>query len=156
MIAWLVALLVAVVPPGKVPARESAEAGLERYESIAADIATVTRSPRTAALLVAVAVHESGLRLDVDTGETLGDAGRARGLWQLQGIPADLPRVEQAAIALDRIQRSHKACAGNADRFRLAAYASGSCSRGLPESAAIVDSWRRMLGAHPPPRELGR
>lgn len=153
MKAWLVALMLASVPPGKVPARESAEAGRDRYEEIAADISTATRSPRTGALLVAIAVHESGLRLDVDTGATLGDAGRARGLWQLQGIPADLTRAEQAAVALERVQRSHKACAANLERFRLAAYASGSCSRGFPESAAIVDSWHRLLGAHPPPRE---
>jgi hypothetical protein len=151
MLAWLVALMIAAVPPGKVPARETAEAGLERYQAIAADVATVTRSPRTAALLVAVAVHESGLRLDVDTGATLGDAGRARGLWQLQGVPADLTRAQQAAVALERIQRSHKACSANLERFRLAAYASGSCSRGFPESAAIVDSWHRLLAGHPPP-----
>lgn len=151
MTAWILALLLAAVPPGKVPERESAEAGLERYESIAADVAAATRSPRTAALLVAIAVHESGLRLDVDTGATLGDGGRARGLWQLQAIPADLSRLDQARVALARVERSHKACASNPDRFRLAAYASGACSRGWPESAEIVDSWRRMLGAHPPP-----
>lgn len=147
MTAWLLSLMLALVPPGKVPARESAEAGFARYQDIAADIASVTNDRRTAALLVAIAVHESGLRLDVDTGATLGDGGRARGLWQLQGVAPELSRAEQARTALARVQRSFRAC--GAGRYGLAAYASGSCSRGLPESAAIVDSWHRALAAHP-------
>jgi hypothetical protein len=145
MIAWILSLLLAAVPPGRVPERESAEAGAARYQAIAEDIAATTSSKRTAALLVAVAVHESGLRLDVDTGATRGDGGRACGLWQLQGTSCDLPRREQAGIALARVQRSFRACSGNDDRFRLAAYASGSCDKGWPESAAMVDSWRRLL-----------
>jgi hypothetical protein len=146
--SWILALLLAAVPPGKVPARESAEAGAARYVSIAEDIAAVTRERSAQALLVAIAVHESGLRLDIDTGATLGDGGRAKGLWQLQGTPEGLTRREQARIALGRVQRSFRACAGNAERFRLAAYASGSCDRGLAESAAMVDTWRRIYG-HP-------
>lgn len=149
MIAWLVALMVALSPPGRVPERETTAAALERYEAIAEDIATVTRQPRTAGLLVAIAVHESGLRLDIDQGLTRGDGGRAIGIFQLQNISPDLSRRQQAGIALARVERSFRACSENPERFRLAAYASGRCTAGLPESAAIVDSWRRMLAAHP-------
>lgn len=147
---WLVAMMIAAAPPGRVPARETAEAGTARYAEIAADIADTSHDPKTQALLVAIAVHESGLRLDIDLGQTLGDGGRAVGLWQLQGVSHHLSRREEADIALARIQRSFVACAGNGPRFQLAAYASGSCARGLHESAAMVDSWKRMLVAHPP------
>lgn len=146
MSAWIFALLLAVVPPGQHP-RETYDAAVHRYASIADDVASVTNDRRTAALLVAIAVHESGLRADVDTGETLGDGGRARGLWQLQDVPSDLSRAEQASVALARVQRSFRACGSG--RYALAAYASGSCARGLPESAAIVDSWHRILGGAP-------
>lgn len=150
--SWLLALLLAAAPPGRVPMRETAEAGELRYQSIADDIGQATREPRTQALLAAIAVHESGLRLDVDLGLTRGDAGRAVGLWQLQGVSADLPRAEQARVALRRVQQSFKACASSLERFRLAAYTSGSCSKGWPESAAIIDSWQRLLAGHPAPR----
>lgn len=146
MTAWLLSLMLALVPPGKVPARESAEAGFARYQDIAADIASVTHDRRTAALLVAIAVHESGLRLDVDTGATRGPAPyRACGLWQLVGVDCSLSRRELAALARERALGSLGACIASPERFRLAAYASGSCSRGLPESAAMIDSWKRML-----------
>lgn len=146
MSACVLALLLAAVPPGKVPSRETAEAGLVRYESIAEDIDAATSNCHNAGLLVVVATHESGLRLDIDQGLTLGDGGRACGLWQLQGVRCtDLTRAEQARIAYGRIARSFRACAGSEERFRLAAYASGSCTKGLPESAAMVDAWHRLM-----------
>ncbi|HEV8462117.1 MAG TPA: hypothetical protein VGQ38_15565 [Gaiellaceae bacterium] len=124
---------------------------MRRYAAIADDLAEVTHDPRTAALLVALAVHESGFRLDVDNATTLGDAGRSCGLWQLGSVDCQTTsRADQARIALARVRRSFRACSANDERFRLAIYASGSCDRGRRESAAVIDSWRRILAAHPP------
>lgn len=145
MTAAILAWLLAIVPPGRVPERETYEQGLARYASIAEDIAATTHSRRTAALLVAIAVHESALRVDVDDGRTRGDGGRALGLWQLQGVDPNLTRAEQAAVALTRVRRSFAACASNDLRYRLAAYASGRCDRGWPESAAIIDLRDRLI-----------
>lgn len=44
MTEWIFALLMAAVPPGKVPNRESAEAGEARYRGIAEDIAVAVES----------------------------------------------------------------------------------------------------------------
>ena len=132
MSAWLFSLLLLVVPPGQVPAREDYDAGVRRYALIADDLAEVTHDPRAAALLVVIAVHEAGLRADVDDLRVLGDGGRACGLFQLQGVRcADVSRAGQARIALARVQQSFRACSGNPERFRLAAYASGEPLAGL-------------------------
>lgn len=148
MSAWLLSLLIAAAPPGRVPERETREAALVRYESIAEDVAAATPDQRTQALLVATLVHESGARLDVDEGITRGDAGRAIGLWQLQNIDPNLTRAQQARIALRRIKQSFAACKDLDERFRLAQYAGGTCLRGHRDSAAMVDWWHRLLGAH--------
>jgi hypothetical protein len=169
MAAWIFALLVAVAPPGRVPSRETLEAGEERYRSISADIAAVvTDQPpifagargreQTAALLVAVAALESGLRVDVDDGRKRGPA-RECGLWQVMPGSAGAPpngrcpetRREGAAVALELMRRSFSACRAAPVAERLAAYTSGSCSRGLAESRARVELARRLVARHPPP-----
>jgi hypothetical protein len=160
MAAWIFALLIAVSPPGRVPARETLEAGEARYHAIAEDVAAVVAEAppvfggargreQTAALLVAVAALESGLRLDVDTGAKRG-ALRELGMWQLMP-PGPTTRREQAALALERMRRSFAACHASPVAERLAAYTSGSCSRGLTESRARVDLARRLVARHPPP-----
>jgi hypothetical protein len=147
MAAWLLALLLAAVPPGLVPARETEEAARERYASIAEDLAAVTTSRTEASLLIAVAVHESGLRLDVDQGLTRG-GGRDVCLLQLRSPPAAALTDRQACLraGLRLVRASLAACRAAPERDRLAQYASGSCSAGLRESRAIMDSWRRLTG----------
>ena len=113
MVQWLVALLVAVCPPGKVPERETRDAALIRYESIAEDIlAEVHAAPlysglrgeaASAALVAAVAIHESGLRLDVDEGLTRGEG---------QDLLADRQRAARVALHMMRtsLKRSGTLC----------------------------------------------
>lgn len=143
MTAWILALIVSLAPPGMTPWRESEAAELERYTEIATDIEAVAGNAREGALLVAIAYHESGFRLDVDSLATRGDGGRACGLWQLQAACGT--RREQAAEALRKARQSMRACRARPFRDRLAAYASGSCDRGIPESRALVDSWQRLV-----------
>ena len=165
MAAWILVLLLAVSPPGRVPARESLEAGEERYRAVAADVAeVVATSPpifagsqgreQTTALLVAVAALESGLRLDVDTGTRRGPAGEC-GLWQTMPVAGRCPETRRAAaaLALERMRASFAACHAAPVAERLAVYASGSCSRGLAESRARVELARRLVARHPPPKE---
>lgn len=169
MAAWILVLLLAIAPPGRTPARESAEAGRARYEAIAADIAAVVEDPdeaplfggplgreRTAALLVAVAYMESGLRVDVDTGSRRGDGGRSCTLWQLQRgrlgcAPLLADRRLAAREALHAMRLSQGACRGPIDRM-LGAYAAGSCDRGAVASRARVHLAQRIFAAHPPPQ----
>lgn len=164
MTAWLFALLVAVAPPGRVPERETEAAAIVRYQAIAEDLDAVTAEQAplfpgpdgramTAGLLVAIAVHESGLRLDVDQGATRG-GGQDVCLLQLRSPRHDVATDRRACFreGLRLARQSFAACRALERRDRLAAYASGSCAAGRRESRAILDSWRRMLFAHPYPR----
>lgn len=164
MAAWIFALLLAVSPPGRVPARETAEAGEVRYRAIADDVAAVVASSppifsgdlgreRTAALLVAVAALESGLRLDVDDGRKRGPA-RECGLWQTMPVAGRCPETRRAGavLALERMRRSFAACHARPVAERLAAYASGRCDAGLAESRARVELARSLVARHPPPK----
>jgi hypothetical protein len=159
MIAWIFSLLVALAPPGRVPARETEDAALVRYASIAEDLDEVIASEpplpglsraQTAALLVAIAVHESGLRLDVDQGLIRGE-GQDLCLMQIRSYDeALLDRKTCFRRGLAMARASWNACPGG-ERERLRVYASGTCIAGSKESHAFIDSWRRALAAHPPP-----
>ena len=143
--AWVLSLLVYAAPPDRYAsqrtypeATETAQERLSRYRDIAADVAAVASSEakprREAALLIAVAVFESGLARDVDLGPCSPariraggcDRGRSASLWQLRGYhPAT--RREAAATALRLIHRSLNACRALPELERLAAYATGRC-----------------------------
>ncbi len=171
MTSWLFALLLAVAPPGRVPARETEEAARVRYLDIATDIASVASDPaeaplfggalgreRTAALLAAVAYMESGLRLDVDDGRTRGDSGRSCTIFQLsRGRKACAPLLadRRAATreALHSMRRSAAACPGPVEGM-LRAYAAGRCSAGEDESRARVQLAQRLFAGHPPPKPI--
>lgn len=167
MIQWIFALLVAVAPPGRVPDRETEAAALVRYQEIAEAVAETVEAEdplfggplgrhRTGALLVSVAFFESGLRLDVDQGATLGDHGRACGLWQIQAPPQPCAefvrdRRTQASHALALMRRSFAACRSAPVARRLAAFASGRCSAGHAESEARILYAQRIFARRPPP-----
>lgn len=160
MNAWLLTIMLAVAPPGRTPWRESEEAGRARYMEIAADIETVVAAEPpmfsgahgrelTGLLVLAIAVHESGLRLDVDTGATRG-GGKDVCLMQLRGFrPTDRRDCLREGLRLAR--KSFAACAGKPLRERLAAYASGSCTSGLVESRSMIDAWGRWSARWPAP-----
>lgn len=153
------------VPPDRVrtvrpEAAETIDARRERYHAIADDIAAaVLADPeadqrKAAALLVAIAVHESALAKDVDAPDCHValirrggcDGGRARSLWQLQGVrPAD--RREAAALALKAARRSLGACRALSVDARLAVYAAGVCtsSAGQAQSREMYRAQQRLL-----------
>lgn len=129
-VAWILALLVYAAPPERLAAEpgweETAEQRSARYAEIAADIAAVTYAPtapvlyggpraraHTAALLVAVAVLESGLAADVDRGPCYRgrdgrgprcDRGRSASCWQIRLEPGERTREgwTQADLFADR------------------------------------------------------
>lgn len=102
-IAWLVAFMTTLSPPGHktyIPdARETQAEALERYSDIARDLAEVLTDEkervitkgtqariRMAAIIVSVMLHESGFRKDVDTGKgkyARGDHGNSWCLMQI-------------------------------------------------------------------------
>lgn len=175
---WLFTMMVAAAPleraeriepfPGW--AETAAERG-ERYAAIAADLEAVVYDPevkpifrgprgraKTAALIMAVAFHESGFARDVDFGPcyrgksgdgTRCDSGRAACLmqvhadhgktpdgWTLQELFEDRKKCFRAGLRL--LRSSFGQCRANAYEHRLAAFASGRCDRGLTESAALI------------------
>jgi len=152
MIAWLLALMFAFAPPDKAwqaPSHpETVAQRKARYADIARDIAAVVKAAKplpgltrrqTAGLLLAVAIGESGLAADADLGPCYRaretgrcDGGLAVGLWQTWVPPVHQPvywrdRQRAARLALQRLRLSMGACRRSAPRYRLAAYASGSC-----------------------------
>lgn len=163
---WILALLLHVAPPERLAAlpqlpgwAETSAAKRARYEAIAADIASaVYMTPeqhqrQAAALLVAIASHESGFAPDVDAGRCYRgpgwrsrcDGGRAVSLWQLQGRPELAgDRAGAARAALSLATRSIRACSSKGPDAGLRLYASGSCQRGQPESAAMLQLARRL------------
>ena len=156
-LGWLLQAMVALAPPGLVPTRETAEAGHARYATIVADMESVlTEAHGTdgeAAMLLAIAYHESGLRADVDAGTTRG-GGLDVCLLQIRAskLEADeLARDRRACLrkGLRLARGSIRACAKNPREEQLAAYASGSCTRGAKESRAFYALTRRVLGYKP-------
>lgn len=103
VIAWLIALMISVAPPGRklyIPeAQETVEDAMSRYEDIAKDAAYVVWDPqekpifsgsrgreRTAMVLLAVITFESAFRKDVDFGVgkmSKGDGGKS---WCLNQV----------------------------------------------------------------------
>ena len=139
---WILAVLLFAAPPERAPSEgESLEARRARYVLIANDIALAAESdaaPReAAALLAAVAVHESGLSPLVDRPECAPelllrracDGGAARSLWQLHAFTGET-RLEAAREALRRLRASERACRFLPASERLASYARGACDSG--------------------------
>jgi len=105
-----------------------------------AAVASTTATPHEAALLISIAHHESGGRPEVWDCRIRGDAGRARGAWQIHPRSRDEYRVacgsleEQAALALVRVRESLAACSHLPEPERLSMFASGDCVRGRAAS----------------------
>ncbi len=161
--AAVLAVMLQIAPPEKARAlpghEETDDARRDRYASIAEDIAATGGDREGAALLLAVAFHESGFAHDVDTGrcyrgpgyERRCDSGRAVCLVQLQ-----LPRLEREEARTDRracltrglaaIRRSLATCAKSIPAHRFAGL-SGSCSRGLAGSRRIYGIRERVAAS---------
>jgi hypothetical protein len=133
-------------------AHEPLTDAVERYESIADDISSVAMDEAepplftgpaareaTAALLSAIAWHESGFRKDVDAchgGYSKGDSGRSISLLQVMSGPnyeghssTEICEDRRLAIRLGlHVLRRAKNSCGGGPRTWLQSYAAGGCS----------------------------
>ncbi len=162
---YLYAAMVAWAPPSTHLYAEAAAVTEARYLAIASDVASVALEPseaplfagddgrvRTAVLLLSVASLESGgFRADVAFCRTLGDHGRAAGMYQSH---RSRDRVcsstrEATRVALEQIRESFVACEANEPAVWLAAYSSGSCSRGWVQARNRWDRAADYMRTHP-------
>jgi hypothetical protein len=166
--AWALAIMVAWAPPGRSKIRGAVETeaeGQARYAEIARTVVNVVYEPTTqplfrgaygrastAALLLAVAFHESGFRRDVDLG--IGKLARGSGTdsclmqirvgsgrtpqgWSHTDLVQDRQKCFLAGLAL--IRRSFAACHRLSVRDWLSAYTRGRCVENDPSSRSRVD-----------------
>jgi hypothetical protein len=139
MSEWILALILTWRPTTE-PAEE------RRYESIAVDMAEAVEGiggdDSLALTVLAVAMHESGMRAEVDDGRERG-SGRDVCLMQIRttkrkadALAAD--RRECIRLGARYVRGSLASCRALPWEYRLAAYASGSCERGHAASAEIM------------------
>jgi hypothetical protein len=147
--AWVLSLLLFLQPDA--PWRASYEETARAIAAAAAEAEPLFPGPdgraRTAALLVAVAYHESRFRPDA-----VGDGGRSFGLFQHQrGGASNFTPTVAAPRALASLRASRQACRARPEGEQLAAYASGRCDRGLEASRARMALGRALVTRRPPP-----
>ncbi|APR88518.1 hypothetical protein A7982_13867 [Minicystis rosea] len=165
---------------------ETAEARSARYRSIAEDLQAVAYDPaerplfagkrgraRTAALLLALALKESGLAPDTDRGPCYRgrdgrnarcDSGRSACMlqirvgkgttpegWTKEDLFADRRKCFRAGLHLAR--RSVGACSQDGPDFILNAYASGVCGLGHQQSRERVALAERLFVRQPVPAD---
>jgi hypothetical protein len=176
--AWCLAAALVHAPPATRPQfpghEETPEQTRERYVAICADIeAAATEHPERpgfighrekAALLLALAIGESGLSRDADLGPCYRvgkwrarcDGGRAASVWQLQATRDDdaeqtelgpkqlfADRRRAARVALRIAIGSIGMCRKLPPEDRLSAYGAGRCLTGDYRGASSVRArWR--------------
>lgn len=146
---------------------------VDRYWSISQDIAAAaTAEPakpggltdeQEAALLLALAIGESGLALDVDRGPCYRrgglwarcDSGTSFSIWQIKPIYFDRTRVDgpmlqsdrnlAARVALWLARSSLGACRKLDPHDRLSAYGAGHCKAGLENIRERFRLYQRVL-----------
>lgn len=144
---WLLALILTYRP-------DPNPADAARYASIAEDIAAVIdeiRPPQPESLALttlAIAIHESGLRAEVDDGRVRGN-GTDVCLMQIRTnkrradeLAAD--RRECLRVGMRIARGSLSACSSSPWVDRLAAYASGRCDAGREASREIMGIRARL------------
>lgn len=176
---WIFTVIMALANPEKVAkhSTESVEEMTARYHSIADDMASVieTSDPvfksdnhkfKTAAVLSALALYESGFRKSVDNGEVRGDDGRSWCLMQINIGKGTVPvgtdemkkwkgkdlvedRKKCFKVGLEMVRRSINSCAVNP----LSVYGSGECIKKEPKSRKRWDAAMRILNRHPIKKE---
>lgn len=185
---WILGLLLGVAPPADyakrkaIPGWEETEAERRaRYDEIAQAVWQVAFDPaepplwsgadgrsRTAALLVAIAYHESELAKDVDKGPCYRggnrtqrcDGGRAACLLQINvgdgktaegWTKADLfaDRLKCLRAGLRLVRQSFVSCSALPQGFWLNAYASGTCARGYERSQQRMDLAATLVAKNP-------
>lgn len=180
LVSYLVAAMVAWVPPLAHAPVESAANVRARYESIAHDLASVVldegelplfsgRDGRTetALLMLSVASFESSFRKSVDDGIGRGDGGRSYCLMQIHvgdGITRegwtgrqlieDRRRCFRAALHI--LHSSFGACHALPLEDRLSAYGTGHCVSDANVSRSRVGRAKAWWTTHaaPPPAPI--
>ncbi len=154
-------------PPGW---QETPQQALDRYQSIADDIAATARNRTEAAYLIGVAYHESAFYADVDRGDCYEGGAfrgrcdavkvgetyvpRAHSIWQLQEADPDralLYRTNRRAAAKEALRRiilSLRWCSSNAPNERLSSYAGGDCKRGRIAARSLYAHVLRAAEVH--------
>lgn len=153
-LAWVVSLLTALEP--EAPWRDTYEKTAEAIVKVADSepvYAEEHGAERTAALLVAMAWHESRLKPDAKSKD-----GRSLCLFQLDRSylkPEPQKALEDPELctrtAVRIIKKSFEVCKGRAPNDRLAFYNSGHCDRGGVESRHRMFLAAKLLKNHPPP-----
>jgi hypothetical protein len=149
----LLSLMLASSPPAETAASdrmtEIAE-GITRASAMWPLWSGASGKTATATLLLAIAIHESGLRADVQRCERGGDGGRSKGLFQLMHpvatAPFDLEELcasagIQAAAALRVLWRHRDVCPSCAPRRWITGYASGDGARDSDAAREIASLW---------------
>ncbi len=125
--------------------------GAKDYEyrfALATAIEHATDDPKEQEILARLAWFEGGYRRNVARCEILGDKGKSRGVFQIQGMSAADQKAacgtldQQTELAVRYIRRSAEQCPMNEGPARLNLYVSGRCwekaKAGLP---AAIKRW---------------
>jgi hypothetical protein len=176
LVTYLVAAMVAWVPPHAQAPIESPEQVTARYENIARDLASVildeAEAPlfaghdaraQTALLMLSVAFYESSFRKSVDDGLGRGDGGSSYCLMQIRvgkGVTRegwtgpelidDRKRCFRAALHM--LHSSFAACHSFPLDDRLSAYATGHCFVSASISRSRVAKARAWWSNHARPQ----
>ncbi len=190
---WLLEIMSLTAPPERAATEkpmpgwaETVEERRDRYAAIADAARAVAFDPnerpvfggkharaRTAALLVAIAYHESGFARDVDLGPCYRgkaddgkrcDEGRAACLMQIhisdgqtaEGYTRDelfADRTKCFRSGLHLVRRSFQACRELPEKHRLASYASGTCKGGLRGSEELMALYGKFSTRLPIPSD---
>lgn len=177
---WLLGVMLAATPPGKsrFPAEsvESEADGRARYEQIAGALAEIALDPeekpvfdgargreRTAALVLAIARHESGFRRDVDLGLArhangggpyfcmmqVSVKGRTPEGWTGADLTSDRRRCFRAGLHI--LQHARGSCRAEGPEAWLRLYTGGTCDRGRQAAEQRMATYKEWLAQHPFP-----
>ncbi len=151
--AWIAGMMVALEPSA--PWRSTYDKTAEAIAKVAeAEPLFDGDAPKTAALLVSVAWHESRLKPNA-----VSSNGKWVCLYQVDKRhledwkkAVDDPEVCTRA-AMKLLRQSLAACAKQPADDRLAFFMSGTCTKGLPESRYRMFLAKKLLAKHPLPQE---
>lgn len=172
---WALAAMLFLVPHGighSFPGWSETPAELEaRYTQIAIAVGEVAKTKSEAALLLALAYHESAFAQDVDVGPCYRgkrgggwwsrcDAGTSYSVWQVKPYrKADGSLVTGATLQADRKVAARRAltlalgslglCRKLGPRDQLSAYIRGTCATGIAGSGARYDKWKQLESWQP-------
>jgi hypothetical protein len=150
MFAWVLSLMIAVQP--NAPWRDTYESTAHAIAKVVAEeeplFAGELGRERTAAVLVSIAWFESTFNP-----AAVGDHGRSRGLYQIQGEGELSDPVEATRVALRLVRASFRVCRARTMDERLGWYAAGGkdCERGLRESRHRLLKAKWLVKNRPPP-----